>query len=1105
MNSVGRRRVTFLLAALFAVMSCTFTSYAQAISGDLVGTVTDPTGATVPGATITAINTATAVKSTSTANGSGEYRLSNLEPGTYTVAASAPGFTTTQVTNVSVLLNQTATLNLTLQVGAVSSTVEVTSAAAAIDTTTAQIQTTFTTKQAADLPNTSIGLGVVNLSLLDAGVASAGGIGVGAGPSIGGQRPRNNNFQIDGVDNNSKSVTGPVVYLPNESVGEFTLIQNQFQAEYGHSSGGQFNTIVKSGTNTFHGTLYEYLENRDMDAVDQTYKNQGIFNNPRFDRSHLGANFGGPIKKNKLFFFTSFEYNPTGLASTPGSPVYAPTTAGYATLAGLPGVSATNLDVLQKYAVAPATTPGAPNVTIGGVSVPTGIIPIAAPSYTNAYYGVLSVDYILSEKDQLRGRFIYNRFDSINTGATVPAFYTIVPSRYDLLDLAEYHTFSPQVTNEFRAAYQRSNTSDPVGSQTFPGLSAFPNLQFNDLGLQVGPNPNFPQSGVNNLYQGVDNVTWIKGSHTIKFGTEFRDYISPQFFVQRVRGDYEYTTVANYLMDTTPDYFAARSIGGSTYYGDQLASYTFVQDTWRVRPNLTVDLGARYEYTTVPESMKAQSLNSIASVPGVLVFNSPSADPYGIAPRVGIAWTPGSSSNTVVRAGFGMAYDVIFDNIGLNTVPPEFYTTITLPTTATGNSFLANGGITAGQGLTSLTPAAARAATSSYIPNQLLPYSINYTADVQHVFKNDYTLDVRYVGTKGVHLILQEQLDRQSPVTPTENIPTYFSAPSAATLASLPLNVGAIRSIGSAIPEFANAGFTSPITSYQPMGYSQYNGLQVQLTRRFSHGLQFQAAYTWSHLIDNSTAEVASTYLTPRRPENFQNLAAEKASSALDHRQRATLAVIYDAPWFKGSNSWLMKNVVGNWEFAPIYTYETPEYYTVQSGVDSNLNGDSAPDRTIINTSGMAGTGSAVYGLTATGAVVQPTAATASVNQVVAWVAVNPNARYIQAGPGAYSNAGRNTEPTPPIDNIDLSLIKHFTFHERFRVDLEGQAYNLFNHPQFVSAAIDNAVSVNTYNTGTLHYVTTSASNISAGLFNNPTDAFSSSPRVLQVVVRLNW
>ncbi len=1069
--------------------------HAQAISGDLVGTVLDASGSGVPNAIITATNPATGAKTSGTANAAGQYRLSNLPPGNYDLSAAAQGFTTSILRGVYVQLNQTNTANLTIQIGSVATSVDVGAAAATIDTTTAQIATTYTTKEAQDLPNTTIGLGVINLSLLQSGVTSSGGVGVGSGPSVGGQRPRNNNFMVEGVDDNNKSTTGPTVNIPSESVAEFTVLQNQFQAEYGHSSGGQFNTVVKSGTNSFRAELYEYFENRNMNALDQTFANQKIYTLPRFDRNYLGANFGGPIKRDKLFFFSSFEYRPVGQASTQSAPVYAPTAAGYSTLSGVPGVSKTNLGVLQQYAVSSATTPGAPNVVIGGVTVPTGIIPIVAPNYSNAYYGIFSMDYNISDKDQLRGRFIYNQTSTINTGATLPVFFTTVPATDYLGTLAEYHIFSPSVTNEFRLGYSRYNSTSPVGSQTFPGLDAFPNLVFNNLNLQLGPNANFPQATITNLYSGVDNVTWIRGSHTIKVGTEFRKYIAPEQFTQRVRGDYEYTTVANYLLDQSPDFLAQRNLGNAVYYGDQIATYNFVQDTWRARKDLTVDLGVRYEYTTVPVGMRSEGLNAIASVPGLITFAAPKASKNGWGPRIGLAYTPGGSSNTVIRAGFGIADDVIFDNVGLNAVPPEFSTTVNTPTG--GSNFLANGGITQNQGLTGTTAAAARASTSAYLPNQTLPYSINWNLGMQHVFAKDYTLEVRYLGTRGVHLLQQEQLNRQSPVTASQYIPTFFSTPSAATLAALPLNVGQLRTIGSLVPAYAAAGFTSTITSYLPTGWSFYNGLSAQLTRRFSNGLQFQGAYTWSHNIDNSTAEVASTYLTPRRAQDFTNLRVEKASSALDRRQRFTLALLYDVPFYKSSSNWAMKNLVGNWEVAPIYTYESPEYFTVQSGLDSNLNGDSAPDRTIVNPSGVAGTGSGIIGLDKNGNQVSPTASNTLTNTVVARVATNPNARYIQAGYGALANGGRNTQATRPIDNIDLSLIKRFSYKERFRFELAGHAYNVLNHPQFIPGSINNAQLVGTFTSSALSYV--GAAN---PLFNDPTRAFSSNPRTLQITAK---
>ena len=279
--------------------------------------------------------------------------------GTYTVTATATGFGTTSLRDVTVKLNQTITANITIEVGVASTTVDVIVSAATIDTTTAQIQSTYTQTQILDLPLASTGqpghnFGALNLSLLSAGVTSSGGVGVGIGPSVGGQRPRNNNFTVEGTDNNRKDVTGPVVYIPNESTSEFALLQNQFAPEYGHSSGGQFNLIVKSGTNAFHGQIYEYFQNRNLNAVDQLLANQGTYSNPRYDQNRLGATFGGRFIKDKLFFFGSYEYNPLGLSSVPPG-VFGPTAAGFAALSAIPGLYQTNLNILKQYLPLAAT------------------------------------------------------------------------------------------------------------------------------------------------------------------------------------------------------------------------------------------------------------------------------------------------------------------------------------------------------------------------------------------------------------------------------------------------------------------------------------------------------------------------------------------------------------------------------------------------------------------------------------------------------------------------------------------------------------------------------------------------------------------------------
>src|SRR5580700_4268276 len=344
----------------------------QIISGDLVGTVFDKTGAVVPNAAVVAANVETGVNYSTKANDNGEYRISNLPVGTYNVSASTPSFATTTVTGFKVELNKTSTLLFTLEIKGAVATVEVSGIPPALDTTTAQLSSTFEDQQIAELPSASTGSGVLNLSLLGSGVATSGGVGVGTGPSVGGQRPRNNDFTIEGVDNNNKSVTGPLVFVPNDAVAEFSLLQNQFSPEFGHSSGGQFNTVVKSGTNAYHGLAYVYNANRNYDAFDSLNGIGGLTSNPRFDNNRFGGQIGGPVIKNKLFFFVNYEQEPFGEAGTAGA-VCSPTAASFAVINATPGLSATNLAIFEKY-VQPGTTAGAgcaPINWVGGTTLAT--------------------------------------------------------------------------------------------------------------------------------------------------------------------------------------------------------------------------------------------------------------------------------------------------------------------------------------------------------------------------------------------------------------------------------------------------------------------------------------------------------------------------------------------------------------------------------------------------------------------------------------------------------------------------------------------------------------------------------------------------------------
>ena len=262
--------------ALFAMLTlATFNLFGQSISGDITGIVSDASGAAVPNATVTAENQGTGVKGSTTTSADGVYLFRNQTVGMYTVAASSPNFAPASVKDLQVQLNRRVTANITLQVGSTTTTVEVTGAPPPIETTTAQLSNTYEATQLAELPTAGFsrvagGTGIYNLSLLGAGVSSQGGVGQGTGPSIAGQRPENNTFSIDGVSNNDHFVTGPLVIVPNEAVAEISVLQNQFSAEFGGASGGVFNAIVKTGTNRLHGSAYEYLQNRNLNAVDST-------------------------------------------------------------------------------------------------------------------------------------------------------------------------------------------------------------------------------------------------------------------------------------------------------------------------------------------------------------------------------------------------------------------------------------------------------------------------------------------------------------------------------------------------------------------------------------------------------------------------------------------------------------------------------------------------------------------------------------------------------------------------------------------------------------------------------------------------------------------
>jgi len=1092
------------LAVVSGTMLLAILALGQANDGDLGGSVFDQSGAVVSGATVEVTNTATNVKTTVVTDSSGNYRFRNLLVGNYDLTATGAGFGVSTLRNISVSLNKAVTSNVALEVGATTQTIEVT--ATAIDTTTAQISTAFQTREAIDTPASSLPMGPMNLALLGAGVASSGGIGQGEGPSVGGQRPRNNSFYVEGVDNNRTDVTGRNILVPNEAVAEFSMMQNQFSPEFGNGTGGQFHTVIRGGGNQIHGALYEYFQNRHLNAMDQAAVRNGLTSNPRFDSNTLGGSIGGPIVKNKLFYYGLYQYNPFGASPTPLSSVLAPTAAGYATLGTLPGISATNLGVLKQYLPeAPAATS---STVVAGVSIPIGILPLLQPTYSNGHTYLLSMDYDISDRDRLRGRFQEQRTSGQDSTALgqLPAFFLGRPHVSKFLSFSWFRTISPSLLNELRLGYNRFNDTIPAGNFQYPGLDAFPNITIRqDLNVQLGPAQNSPQATILNTYQITDNLSWNKGRHNFKFGFDGRNYINLTNSVQRQRGDYGYNTLNRFLLDQNPNAIAERSTGSLPYSGNRPSVALYGNDEFRVRQNLTLNVGLRWEWKAVPRDDAQQALNSISDLPGLITFRKPTAQMTAFGPRIGLAYSPGAGGLTSIRAGFGISYDKNFDNLSYNTRPAQVMTTARVPANPITTGFLAGGGIrpTAPSAAACSTVQSCRNRTASYLYDQQLPYAMTWNLGVQRVIHNDYTAEIRYVGTRGVHLFTQSQLNVGSPVTSSLFLPTFLQAPSAATLAGLNLTAGDLYNINPTVPAFLPFsdlyGGGSIITAYSNRGNSIYHGLAAELTRRFARNLLFRGAYTWSHNIDDSSADVFTTLLSPRRPEDSQNLRPERSSSFLDRRHRLTYSWVYDLPWFRRSDNAVLRHALGGYVLSGTYTYESPQFSTVQSGIDSNLNFDAASDRAIVNLNGVPNTGTTVYAIDQSGAIVGSGVDDSLGDpSTVAFVAINPNAQYIQAGYGARTNSGRQTMAARPINNWDLQVKKEFIFTERYKFQVAVQMFNLFNHAQYVPG-YTNTVQFQLTNSTNNHLIPGNS------LFNRPDLVYSSNPRALQLTARFQF
>lgn len=1076
-------------SAAMLLMVLAIAALGQVTGGRVSGSVVDASSATIPGASVTLRSKTTGQVLTTQTTDAGAYEFPNVPVGEYAITIANSGFSpVTQ--DLRVALNQTTGVNATLQAGSVTGEVTITtSSEALVQTESSQLGKSFEEKLVQNLPT----FGNQNaLALLSPNVVERSSGVLGSGGSVGGTRARSNVFTVDGVDNNSPTVTGPAVSVIQDAVSEFTLLTNNYNAEFGGGGGGQFVTITKSGTNSFHGSAFAYLQHQELNATSSAEEAQirsglSITEKPKYRNTRFGFTLGGPIVKDKLFIFGALERLQNSSASA-GRTFLSPTSAGFGLLGTIPGASPFVLNLLrQNLELAPVCNPvndpannNCQTISTLGIRIPVGNTSVNVPAgfIDNAFQ--INVDHLSSSKDQFRYRFSYFDDAGEQAGLGSQNFNNLNVYETRFFSATWVRAISSTLVNDLRVSWRRAISGLPLKDAA---NLEFPNITVRPLNLLLGPNGNLPQSGGSNVYQLFDTLSYIRGKHSFKVGGEFKRILSTSNFLARQRGDYIYNNLEDLVRDITPlvSNDNLRGVGNGTFTGNTSRYYAFFQDDWKVTQNLTLNLGIRYELATVPRAVR-DFLPFFAgvSVPG-LDFENIKEDRNNFQPRLGFAYAPdfqggilgkifGERGKSSIRGNASMTHSDVFQNLLLFAKPPQLEQLLDIqtviganPSFNTGPGFLQRGGLPGVQLPFTGGPTRVRN-TIGGITNSdtfILPETYSFTLGFQRELSRTMGIEFRYLGTRSRHLPIQLPLNFSYTPQSALTVPTFSSQPTAAQLTGLP-TLSVVRARPGVLTQpFASQGFFGGITSFAPVGNSQYDSASVSVTRRFSAGFAFTSAYTWSKTIDDSTNELFSSVVNARRPQNFGNIRDERALSALDIPHRFVFAANYEVPFFKNSSNAALKGILGGWEFAPVFQTQSGQPFTPLSGLDSNLNFDGAGDRTIFNPSGTAGTGSRVVGVNSAGqlltsvGVVTTDITAAGVgtgaafnSQAVAYLAVNPNAQYIQAGPGTRATAGRNTLRSNGFHRTDLTALKNFRFGDdrnTYNLQIGAEIFNLFN------------------------------------------------------------
>ena len=1043
-----------LICSLFAS-----TARGQDPFGAIEGLVRD-TSASPVAARVGAKNLDTGLIKEVTAEANGFFRVPLLPVGRYSVTVDAPHFATLIRQPITVNVSQTVRVELKLALATVKETLTVTSDAPLVDSSTNTLGAVVTGREIVDLPLngrnfTQLGLLQSGAAPLTAGLITAGGpLRQGQTYSVNGARPEQNNYLIDGAQNLNRMDSGYALKIPVDAISEFRILTQTAPAEYGGTAGATTTVITRSGANNFHGNLYEFIRNNNLDTRNFFSKDVEPLHQNQF-----GGTFGGPIRRDRLFFFAYYEgyrnsqgqttssivpsaQQRTGDFSGLGNPLLNFATGG----THFPGnkippefLNPVALNVMNLYPL-PNAGPNVYRTTVVG---------------TNDYdQAGMRLDYNLSAKDQLFARYSFSGGHDLNPvsvrGTTIPGFPTRDNLKTHSAELSSTHTFSPSLTNSARFTFLRFPFDfDLRLNQTPPSALGFEYASSNAAGQGppffnvVGYSPvggaiTGPRNSAQNTYEVQENLSWIKGAHSLGFGVEFLrtqldmfQAIAPNAFFVFASTFPTNDAVANLLLGAPVTFYQGLGDFNRGLRNWNLGLYA--QDEWRINSRFTLNYGLRYERIN-PITEVGNRLN--AFVPGVqskvfpeaptgLLFPGDPGISAGIAPgdnafmpRIGIAWDPAGDGKWAIRAGYGIFYDQFQNGAGtasqvpISSLPYAQFVQFSGAGLNFANPFK---GHQYPEPNTFVPPSTVFALDPTARP----PYAQNWNFDVQRSLFDHYLVEVRYVGAKGTHLPRNIEAN-----------PAVYGPGATAQNADR-------RRVYAGCPPSGGPCTFSTIAELADITNSTYEAAQASISRRFASGLGFNVSYWLSKSLDyHSSMNLGGASSQPLAGENDLaqnpfNLDAEHGPSLFDAHHRFVASGSYEIQFAGGPA--LVRKMFAGWQINVIASHNSSPPFTVYDSTNVSLQANSPP---------ISG-----YPASRPDLVGDPNSGPHTVEQWInsaAFLRLNP---ITQAG--QFGNAGRNIARGPAFTDVDASLMRDFVLTERMRLEFRAESFNVANHPNF--------------------------------------------------------